>query len=182
MESSGLHSNGYSLVRKVFLADAGWALDRHVAEFGRTLGEELLEPTRIYALDVLALIGGAKTFWDAPIGNRRGCACVLARHRRRPGQQPGLVPAGLAAVIDRATWQPGAVFEVMAGVAKIDLTALEGTVNLGVGMLAMLPAAIAEDAVSLLAARGIRAWVCGQIGAAADARAPGTASMVNSYA
>ena len=54
--SSGLHSNGYSLVRKVLLADAGWTLDRHVDELGRTLGEELLEPTTVYASDLLALI------------------------------------------------------------------------------------------------------------------------------
>ena len=55
MASSGLHSNGYSLARKVLLADAGWSLDRDVPELGRTLGSELLEPTRIYAQDALAL-------------------------------------------------------------------------------------------------------------------------------
>ena len=55
MASSGLHSNGYSLVRHVLLEQAGWALDRHVDEFGRTLGEELLEPTRLYAQPCLAL-------------------------------------------------------------------------------------------------------------------------------
>ena len=55
MASSGLHSNGYSLVRHVLLEQAGWALDRDVAELGRTLGEELLEPTRIYAKACLAL-------------------------------------------------------------------------------------------------------------------------------
>ena len=56
MASSGLHSNGYSLVRHVLLEQAGWRLDRHVDELGRTLGEELLTPTRVYALDVLAYI------------------------------------------------------------------------------------------------------------------------------
>ncbi|WP_124278209.1 phosphoribosylformylglycinamidine cyclo-ligase, partial [Streptomyces sp. ADI93-02] len=55
MASSGLHSNGYSLVRHVVFDRAGWTLDRQVEEFGRTLGEELLEPTRIYSLDCLAL-------------------------------------------------------------------------------------------------------------------------------
>jgi phosphoribosylformylglycinamidine cyclo-ligase len=179
IESSGLHSNGYSLVRKVFLADAGWALDRHVAEFGRTLGEELLEPTRIYALDALALISGVKTYGADADGVHAfshvtggGLANNLAR----------VVPAGLTAVIDRSTWHPGAVFDVMAGVAKVDLTALEGTVNLGVGMLAMLPPSTVDTALRLLAARGIRAWACGQIDSSTDAQAPGTTSMVNSYA
>jgi phosphoribosylformylglycinamidine cyclo-ligase len=176
MESSGLHSNGYSLVRKVFLADAGWSLDRQVGEFGRTLGEELLEPTRIYALDVLALIEGMRT----PEGGVHAFSHVtgggLANNLAR------VVPAGLTAEIDRSTWTPGAVFDVMAGLAGIDLTALEGTVNLGVGMLAMMPASVADDAMALLGARGVRSWVCGRIGAATDANAPGTASMVNAYA
>src|SRR3954468_13501120 len=61
MESSGLHSNGYSLVRHVLLADAGWSLEREVAELGRTLGEELLEPTRIYAKPCLALARETRT-------------------------------------------------------------------------------------------------------------------------
>src|SRR6186997_773176 len=55
MESAGLHANGYSLVRHV-LGKSGWSLDRHVPDLGRTLGEELLTPTRIYARDCLALI------------------------------------------------------------------------------------------------------------------------------
>ena len=56
LASSGLHSNGYSLVRQVLLTDAKLSLDAHVAELGRTLGEELLEPTRVYARDILAMI------------------------------------------------------------------------------------------------------------------------------
>src|SRR4051795_13243379 len=55
MASSGLHSNGYSLVRHVFFDKAGWELDRHVPDFGRTLGEELLTPTRLYTLPCLDL-------------------------------------------------------------------------------------------------------------------------------
>ena len=82
MESSGLHSNGYSLVRHVLLEKAGWALDRDVDELGRTLGEELLEPTRIYAKACLAAGPRDRHPRDVP------------RHRRRPGRQPRAGAAG----------------------------------------------------------------------------------------
>ncbi len=180
MGSSGLHSNGFALVRKVFLTDAGWSLDRDVPEFGRTLGAELLEPTRIYALDVLALIdrlraasGGASSgvhaFSHVTGG---GLANNLAR----------VVPTGMTALIDRSTWSPGPVFHVLAEVAGVDLTALEGTVNLGIGMLAMMPAAAADAAVELLESRGIPAWVCGRIVSAEQPDAPGTARLVDGFA
>ena len=84
MASSGLHSNGYSLVRHV-VAKAGWAYDRDVPELGRTLGEELLTPTRIYAKACLALAGA------------RGDARHGARDRRGPGRQPRAGAAGGAA-------------------------------------------------------------------------------------
>ncbi len=89
MASSGLHSNGYSLVRHV-VANAGWAYDRDVPELGRTLGEELLEPTRIYAKACLALAAA------------RGNARHGARHRGRPGRQPRPGHAGGAARHARA--------------------------------------------------------------------------------
>ena len=86
MASSGLHSNGYSLVRHVFFTGAGWALDREVAELGRTLGEELLEPTRIYSLDCLALIGAADVHAMSHVTGG-GLAANLARVV--PGHGPG---------------------------------------------------------------------------------------------
>ena len=79
MRASGLHSNGYSLARHVLLTVGGLGLDLHVSELGRTLGEELLEPTRIYALDCLEL---------ARAGRRRR-ARVQPRDRRRARGQPG---------------------------------------------------------------------------------------------
>ena len=84
MASSGLHSNGYSLVRHVLLNTAAWALDRDVPELGRTLGEELLEPTRIYAKACLDL------------ADRTADPRHVARHRRRPGREPRPRDAGRA--------------------------------------------------------------------------------------
>jgi len=90
--SSGLHSNGYSLVRKVLLADAGWTLDRHIDELGRTLGEELLEPTTVYAADLLALIRQVEVHAMSHVTGG-GLANNLAR----------VLPDDLVATVDRST-------------------------------------------------------------------------------
>ena len=104
--SSGLHSNGYSLVRKV-VSVAGWSLDRHVDELGRTLGEELLEPTRVYASDCLALaeragVAGLHAYSHVTGG---GLASNVAR----------VLPPGLVADIDRGGWTLAA--DLLAGAA-----------------------------------------------------------------
>ncbi|MDF2469882.1 MAG: phosphoribosylformylglycinamidine cyclo-ligase, partial [Rhodococcus erythropolis] len=98
MGSSGLHSNGYSLARKVLLEIDRMNLSAHVDEFGRTLGEELLEPTKIYAKDCLALAAetDVRTFCHVTGG---GLANNLAR----------VMPKGLVAELDRGTWSPAPV-------------------------------------------------------------------------
>lgn len=107
MASSGLHSNGYSLVRHVLFDRAGMALDREVAEFGRTLGEELLEPTKIYSLDCLALTRTTEVHAFSHITGG-GLANNLAR----------VIPDGLHATVDRATWTPGPVFDLVGSAAR----------------------------------------------------------------
>ena len=101
--SSGLHSNGYSLVRHVFLATAGWTLDRHVAELGRTLGEELLTPTRIYSRDFLALIAAVEVHAISHVTGG-GLANNLAR----------VVPDGGRGPDRPGTWPPAPVFDLVA--------------------------------------------------------------------
>jgi phosphoribosylformylglycinamidine cyclo-ligase len=152
MGSSGLHANGFVLVRKLFLRDAGWRLDRQVPEFGRSLGEELLEPTRIYAADALALIADVDVHAMAHVTGG-GLAANLAR----------VIPAGVQARIDRGSWRPAPVFNVAAGLAGVPVTDLERTLNCGVGMLAVLPADQADAAVRLLTARDVPAWIAGEI-------------------
>ena len=151
MASSGLHSNGYSLVRHVFFTSAGWSLDREVAELGRTLGEELLEPTRIYSLDCLALIGGAEVHAMSHVTGG-GLANNLAR----------VVPDAVRVRIDRASWTPPPVFDLVAGVGRVPRADLEATLNLGVGMVALVPPDAVDDALRTLADRGLPAWVCGE--------------------
>ncbi|WP_129358992.1 MULTISPECIES: phosphoribosylformylglycinamidine cyclo-ligase [Micrococcaceae] len=162
MASSGIHSNGYSLVRKVINL-AGWSLDREVSEFGRTLGEELLEPTRVYAADVLDL---ARTFpvlgEDGQLGHGvRGFSHVtgggLAANLAR------VLPQGLEARVDRASWEIPAIFRVIAELGKVPEPDLERTLNLGVGMIAIIDPSVADDAVRHLNDRGVNSWTLGTV-------------------
>jgi len=162
MASSGIHSNGYSLVRKV-IDVAGWGLDRQVDELGRTLGEELLEPTRVYAADCLDLAAafpvngtdgqtghGIRGFSHVTGG---GLAANLAR----------VLPQGLEGRVDRSTWQIPAIFSLIGSLGQVPLADLERTLNLGVGMIAIVDPAVADAAMSRLNERGISAWIMGDV-------------------
>ncbi|GAB2865139.1 phosphoribosylformylglycinamidine cyclo-ligase [Nocardioides pacificus] len=152
MEASGLHSNGYSLVRHVLLNTAQWSLDRHVDELGRTLGEELLVPTRIYAKACLALAARTRTHAMSHVTGG-GLAANLAR----------VMPMELTATIDRSTWTPQPIFDLVRAVGDIAQPDLEQTLNCGVGMVALTDPSDADLAVSVLAEHGIRAWVAGAV-------------------
>jgi phosphoribosylformylglycinamidine cyclo-ligase len=152
MASSGLHSNGYSLVRHVLLQEAGWALDRDVPELGRTLGEELLEPTRIYAKACLAVAADADVHAMAHVTGG-GLAANLAR----------VVPAEVSVTLDRSTWTPAPVFDVVRRVGHLAQQDVEATLNCGVGMVALLPPDAVDDAVRALDGFGIRAWPAGEV-------------------
>ncbi|GAA2070735.1 phosphoribosylformylglycinamidine cyclo-ligase [Streptomyces albiaxialis] len=153
MASSGLHSNGYSLVRHVVFDRAGWSLDREVPEFGRTLGEELLEPTKIYSLDCLELARTTEVHAFSHITGG-GLANNLAR----------VIPEGLHATVDRASWTPAPVFGVVADAGGVAREELEKTLNMGVGMIAVVPQESVAPALATLADRGVDAWVAGEIG------------------
>jgi phosphoribosylformylglycinamidine cyclo-ligase len=152
--SSGLHSNGYSLVRHVLLDQAGWALDRDVPELGRTLGEELLTPTRVYARDCLDLIGAVEVHAISHVTGG-GLANNLAR----------VLPPSVQARIDRSSWQPAPVFDLVRDVGRVSERDLEATLNLGVGMVVVLPEDQVDAAVALLSERDLPAWVCGSVAA-----------------
>ena len=159
--SSGLHSNGYSLVRAV-IAQAGWELDRHVPEFGRTLGEELLTPTRVYAADCLALAADPATqvrVFSHVTGG--GLAANLAR----------VLPAGTTGTVDRSTWAVPPVFTVLGELGQVSRADLEATFNQGVGMVAVVGAGGVDTTLRLAAERGLTAWVMGEVRADRPARA-----------
>ena len=163
MASSGLHSNGYSLVRRV-INHAGWALDRQVSELGRTLGEELLEPTRVYAADCLDLarafpVTGEKAVHGFSHVTGGGLAANLAR----------VLPRGLVATVDRSTWELPAIFKLVSELGRVPLPDLERTLNLGVGMVAVVSAEAADAAVARLNERGLPSWIMGSVSADSDA-------------
>ncbi|MEU9793864.1 phosphoribosylformylglycinamidine cyclo-ligase [Streptomyces sparsogenes] len=170
MASSGLHSNGYSLVRHVLLERAGWSLDREVPELGRALGEELLEPTRIYSLDCLALTRTTEVHAFSHITGG-GLANNLAR----------VIPDGLHAVVDRSTWTPDPVFGLVGKVGSVERAELEKTLNMGVGMIAVVPEESVDVALATLADRGVDAWVGGEIVERTTGHA-GAVSVIGDYA
>ncbi len=151
MESSGLHSNGYSLVRHV-LKTAGWSLDREVPELGRSIGAELLTPTRIYSRDCLALIDEVEVHAMSHITGG-GLANNLAR----------VIPGSAEVRIDRTSWQPTPIFGLLGRLGGVTQADLEATFNMGVGMVAVLPPDAVDAAIRVLAGRGLRAWVCGSV-------------------
>lgn len=152
MAASGLHSNGYSLVRHVLLDRAGWPLDRYVDDLGRTLGEELLEPTRIYAKACLDLARNTRTHAMSHVTGG-GLAANLER----------VLPEEVHATIDRATWALPPVFDLVQRVGEIDSEDLERTLNCGVGMVSLTALDDADKAIAALAARGVEAWVAGEV-------------------
>jgi phosphoribosylformylglycinamidine cyclo-ligase len=170
MASSGLHSNGYSLVRHVMFERAGWSLDRQVPELGRTLGAELLEPTRLYARACLALARGVGVHAMAHVTGG-GLAANLAR----------VLPTGVQVRIDRATWTPQPIFGLVGGLGSVARDDLERTLNMGIGMVALCDPDIADEAVRQLAERGVEAWLCGETVRAGSSDEPGSASLFGEH-
>jgi len=154
MRSSGLHSNGYSLVRHVLLGSGRMRLDTVIDEFGRqrTLGEELLTPTKIYARDCLDLI--------------KECDVRALAHITGggvPGNLVRVIPDHTDAVVDRSTWRPQPIFDLVRTKGRIEEQELESTFNMGVGMMAVVAPADADRALAFLAGRGIESWQVGEV-------------------
>lgn len=157
IQSSGLHSNGYSLARHIAFNVAGMDVHDHVAEFGRTLGEELLEPTRIYSLDLLHLINEVDVHSISHITGG-GIAANVAR----------VLPEWASLHVDRSTWAPQPIFNFLINRGNVAQHEAEKTFNMGIGMVAVVSATEADKAIATLAARGLKSWAVGTIGKRAD--------------
>ena len=156
--SSGLHSNGYSLVRRV-IEHACWDLEREVPEFGRTLGQELLEPTRLYTRVCLAMLETLSSpAAPGPVHalshiTGGGLAANVAR----------VLPAGLIADVDRASWTVPPVFSTVRELGSVPWEDLEGTLNLGVGMVAVVDPSAVDAILRVAEGSDIPAWVLGEV-------------------
>lgn len=158
MASSGLHSNGYSLVRHI-LAENKLDYLATSAELGGVVGEVLLEPTRLYTgplVEVLAdeQLGGSIHALSHVTGG--GIAANLAR----------VLPVGSWVEVDRSTWSPQSVFRVLTAMAGDTLESTEGTWNLGIGMFAVVNSGSASALTLRLTELGIPSWVVGMVSTA----------------
>jgi phosphoribosylformylglycinamidine cyclo-ligase len=151
--SSGLHSNGFSLVRSI-LAQREVGYDDSVDEFGGPIGLSLLEPTRLYTKQLVRLIDDLPDAVHALSHvTGGGIAANLAR----------VLPHGSWVELDRSTWSPQPVFRVLAEWGGLSLDETEGTWNLGVGMIAVVAADAASSVTHALTASGLPAWVAGRV-------------------
>ena len=158
MASSGLHSNGYSLVRHI-LASRGIGYADTSAELGGMVGEVLLEPTRLYTGPLLSVLSDpelAGVVHSLSHVTGGGIAVNLAR----------VLPLGAWVEVDRSTWSPSPVFRVLSDWAGASLESSEGTWNLGVGMFAVVAAESASSVIARLATGGLPAWVAGRVSTA----------------
>ncbi len=156
LASSGLHSNGYSLARKVLLDEGGLDLDVSLPELGRTLGEELLQPTRIYVRAVLDLLRRAET-----AGAVRGMSHITGGGI--PGNLPRVLPAGCRAVVRRAAWVEPPVFGLIRRMGGVPEEDMARTFNLGVGLVLAVTADRVEACRRILAEAGEQPFVLGEV-------------------
>jgi len=153
MPSSGFHANGYSLIRHI-IESKKLSLEGVVTQINKSLGEILLTPTEIYTLDCLALINVLKTNLRTFVHITGG---GIADNTAR------VIPEGLVAIYDRGTWQLPVEMQYMAEVGQVPQSDMERTWNCGIGMSAIVAADVADLTLKSLAARGMKAWVAGEV-------------------
>ena len=151
LPSSGVHSNGYSLVRKVFDVERA-DLGRFVPELGTTLGDALLTPTRIYVKPVLAALASAEVHGVSHITGGGFYENI-----------PRSIPDGLCAKVEKAAVRVPPIFELIQKLGSIPGRDMFNTFNMGVGMCMTVSAATADKALDALRTSGVDAYVLGEI-------------------
>jgi len=153
MASNGLHSNGYSLVRRLFFDIRKMSVDTYVPDLENTLGEELLRPTKIYVKAFTALKDKLKI---------KGMAHITGGGI--PGNLPRMLPKSFHANIRIGSWPIPKIFSFIKNVGNVDEDEMKKTFNMGIGYVVVVSKSIAEDAISLLRKSGYEAFIIGNIG------------------
>ena len=151
LKSSGLHTNGYSLVRRLLLSSGKYVLDRRVDALGKTLADELLEPHRCYAAPVLKLLDKVAI---------RGMAHITGGGLT--DNIPRVLPKTLDAEIDLATWKPSPVFELIRQEGNVEQDEMLRTFNMGAGMVLIVSSEDDAPALRSLRDDGEQAWIIGR--------------------
>jgi len=155
--SNGLHSNGFSLARKVLLESAKLPIDKHISVLGKTLGEELLTPTRIYVKPVLSALS---------LFNKRTKTIRALAHITGGGlveNIPRVIPMDLDAVINSKSWQQPAIFDLIRRLGPVEEEEMRRVFNIGIGMVMIVSAKSAGKVLSHMQSEGESAWIIGQI-------------------
>jgi phosphoribosylformylglycinamidine cyclo-ligase len=159
LASSGLHSNGYSLARRVLLDKAKLTVASKLPELDRAVGEVLLTPTRIYAKQILALIQ------EFPV---RGIAHITGGGITE--NLPRVFPVGVRAIVRRGAWSVPPIFQVMAKLGQVEREEMYRVFNMGIGLILVVPAGMAEAVINRASALGDRGYVIGEMVAAKDGK------------
>ncbi len=152
LASDGLHTNGFSLARKLFFEVAGLPVDQHVPQLGMTLGEELLRVHRCYAPAVLPLLDEVEV---------RGMAHITGGGL--PDNLVRCLPPGCCAVVQRQSWRAPAIFELIQDLGRVSEEEMYHTFNMGIGFVLVVEEAAAEAAIEGLTARGETVFRMGMI-------------------
>jgi phosphoribosylformylglycinamidine cyclo-ligase len=157
LASSGLHSNGYSLARKIVFDHAGLQISDHVAELGHTVGEELLTPTRIYVRAIKNILA------HYPIKKRvvRGLAHITGEGL--PGNIPRVLPAGKRVFLKRGSWQMPPVFPWLQKLGNVDQAEMDKVFNNGIGFVMIVSRHFANSIQRQLEEQGIPAYEIGEV-------------------
>ncbi len=161
LASSGLHSNGFSLARKVLLERRGYRLDARFADLGKTLGEELLTPTHIYVKPILSLL---ETVPISGMAHITGGGFI--------GNSPRVVPSPCTVLIRKGAWTVPPIFKMLQKDSNLDNEEMFRTFNMGIGFVITVPQQDADAAVRHLQSNGIYASIIGEVEARPSAGGP----------